>query len=238
MLKNYVLIGLAGLVLAVSLAYVLSIFASRSTDSEPKITSTVDEEELRNISKVAQAKDLGTSASMKSKPEPMSLSMNDQKESENVDKNPVDQHLQGHQNTPMPVHMEAHVPVDLNEFLQTREARRQRFAENYDKIINANPINLERQEILASQAEQALGQVESLSGVALDGVNCSDKLCRMTLTADSEESHLELRRMVAGIGVLLGSDAWTYSDPEQRVSYVYSSLPEGKLPNIEVEASF
>lgn len=143
MLKNYLLIGLLATILTVSLAFVLSIITSGFMDRESKITSTVDEEESHNKSKAAQSKDHDPSAPIKPNPEAMSSSANDQKKSDKVDKNSAHQYTQQHGDTPMPAHLETHTPVDLNEFLATREARRQRFAENYDKIINANPINIE-----------------------------------------------------------------------------------------------
>lgn len=122
------------------------------------------------------------------------------------------------------------IPVD--KLRQLQEERRLQLVTELNGRLNQEIPDANWQQDLESRAQNALEMFPQLSGVTLTYTQCGQTLCRLTLTAPDKTGLQRLRDLNSGIGLLLDSESWVYTDPNQLSTQVYLSRAGASLPKI------
>lgn len=113
-----------------------------------------------------------------------------------------------------------------------REQRRRELAARYEAQLLQEAVDPQWQAELTNQVNNAVALVPNLQGINVTSTTCGHSLCKMSVSAMDQQTLRRLRLMSAGIGGLLGSDAWAYSDSVNLTSDIYVSRPGKPLPKL------
>ena len=116
------------------------------------------------------------------------------------------------------------------ELAALREHRRQRIRAHFDSRLEQEPADAKWQVEVSQRANRAIGMLPLLEQSSIEGAQCGATLCRLSILASDENALRELRQLYAGVGLVLGSDAWAFTDDAQFKTHIYVSRPGGKLP--------
>lgn len=122
------------------------------------------------------------------------------------------------------------IPVD--KLRQLQEERRLLWVTELNGRLNQEIPDAHWQRDLESRAQNALEMVPQLNGVTLTYTQCGQTLCRLTLTASDKAGLQRLRDLNSGIGLLMDSESWVYTDPNQLSTQVFLSRVGTSLPKI------
>lgn len=119
------------------------------------------------------------------------------------------------------------------ELAALRENRRQRIRAHFDSKLEQEPVDAKWQLDVSQRATRAIEMLPQLERSSIEGAQCGATLCRLSILASDENALRELRQLYAGVGLVLGSDAWAFTDETQFKTHIYVSRPGGKLPPMQ-----
>lgn len=119
------------------------------------------------------------------------------------------------------------------ELAALRENRRQRIRAHFDSRLEQEPVDAKWQLDVSQRATSAIEMLPQLERSSIEGAQCGATLCRLSILASDENALRELRQLYAGVGLVLGSDAWAFTDETQFKTHIYVSRPGGKLPPMQ-----
>ncbi len=110
------------------------------------------------------------------------------------------------------------------------EKQHQVLREHFELQLSAEARDQGWEQELVGRATEALRLLPALTTASLSAALCGETLCRMTFTAADDEAFRYLSEVGPGVGVLLGSDAWTTVSETEHVVEVFVSRPGEQLP--------
>lgn len=122
------------------------------------------------------------------------------------------------------------------ELAALREQRRQRIRAHFDSRLEQEPADAKWQAEVSQRANRAIGMLPLLEQSSIEGTQCGATLCRLSVLASDEKALRELRQLYAGVGLVLGSDAWAFTDEGQFKTHIYVSRPGSKLPPMQASS--